>query len=395
MIRRLLFLLCLAPACASAPPLDLHPPPAEEAPGPAPLPVAGPAEEDPQAIDAGAAPAVTGSGVPLDAPMTAAPVESPSPRVARGTGTPSDKQLEVGDKAYASGDFAGAERAYRAAAALDAKDPAPIVGVARARLAKDNVSTDFNGGPGNRTLLAMVIELKRAAALDDRYSPAHLELGRAFLVLGRADEALVSLKRAVDLAPSDAEAHSALGVAHVASGKLPDAVRELTRAAELAPGDAERHTNLGTALLASGKTPEAIRAFERASKLAPNDARTLNDLGTALLAANDPDRAIPHLQAAVGRDPQRATYRQNLGYAFHLKGDAVKAMALYREALQLDPKLASAWINLGNALARGGKYKEARESYMKAHALDPTDPRVKAVLAELEGLEKGGARAAP
>jgi hypothetical protein len=28
---------------------------------------------------------------------------------------------------------------------------------------------------------------------------------------------------------------------------------------------------------------------------------------------------------------------------------------------------------------------------MKAHAIDPTDPRVKAVMQELEAMEKGGA----
>src|SRR6185295_17919861 len=109
------------------------------------------------------------------------------------------------------------------------------------------------------------------------------------------------------------------------------------------------------------------------------------------LAENDPKRAIGYLEQAVARDPQRATYRSNLGYAHHLKGDLAKATALYREALKLDDKLGSAWINLGNALAQGGQLKDARDAYLKAQALDPTDPRVKAVLAELDAMEKGAA----
>ena len=73
-----------------------------------------------------------------------------------------------------------------------------------------------------------------------------------------------------------------------------------------------------------------------------------------------------------------------------------KAIALYREALKLDDKLGSAWINLGNALAKQGQTKEAREAYLKARALDPADPRVKAVLQELDSIEKNGtAPAAP
>ncbi len=99
---------------------------------------------------------------------------------------------------------------------------------------------------------------------------------------------------------------------------------------------------------------------------------------------------MPYLEQAVAKDPQRATYRSNLGYAYHLKGDLPKATALYREALKLDDKLASAWINLGNALAQQGQRKEAREAYLKAQAIDPSDPRVQAVLAELDAIEKKG-----
>ena len=46
--------------------------------------------------------------------------------------------------------------------------------------------------------------------------------------------------------------------------------------------------------------------------------------------------------------------------------------------------------NLGNALAQSGNRKEARESYKKAEAIDPTDPRVKAVIQELDAIEKAG-----
>jgi tetratricopeptide (TPR) repeat protein len=354
-------------------------------------PATGPTPPTPAAADAGAGDGGLGSGIPLDAQPNQVPAESPPAKVARGTGTPADNLLVEGDALYAKGDYAAAEKAYKKAAALEVKDPAPIVGQVRARLGKDNVSTEYNAAPKSAPLAAAVRDLQRAIKLDDKYAPAHLELGRALLVLGKAHDAKTALKRAVELAPSDAEAHSALGVAHVAQGELDAAVVELTRAAELAPGDAPRQTNLGAALLLKGRTQEAIRAFERAVRLAPRDARVQNDLGTALLGAAEPARAIPHLEAAVAAEPQKATYRSNLGYAHHLKGDVPKAMSLYREALKLDDKLASAWINLGNALAQTGKRKEAREAYEKAKALDPSDPRVQAVIQELDAIEKGPA----
>src|SRR6185437_3739312 len=144
----------------------------------------------------------------------------------------------AGDTAFAAGDHAAAEKAYHAAEAKDRKDPAAIVGAMRAKIAKAGVTTDFNSAPKHPVLVSAVGELKRAIKLDDSYAPAHLELGRAYLVLGSTGEALESLRRAVELAPGDAEAHSALGIAHLAGGHLPDAIRELARSAEIAPGDA-------------------------------------------------------------------------------------------------------------------------------------------------------------
>ncbi|HLM74083.1 MAG TPA: hypothetical protein VK459_15360, partial [Polyangiaceae bacterium] len=87
---------------------------------------------------------------PQGAAATDGPAENPS--VARGTGSPADKKLVEGDAAYARGDYQAAEKAYRTAADLDRKDPAPIVGAVRARLAKDDVPSDFGGAPTSPAL---------------------------------------------------------------------------------------------------------------------------------------------------------------------------------------------------------------------------------------------------
>src|SRR5262249_6155344 len=74
-----------------------------------------------------------------------------------------------------------------------------------------------------------------------------------------------------------------------------------------------------------------------------------------------------------------------------LEGKVTEAIGEYREALRLDSKLASAWINLATALSRDPKTRgEARQALKTAGNLDPTDPRVKANLEELDGLEKHG-----
>jgi hypothetical protein len=162
---------CGEGAPAPAGPWPKGPPsPAAEAPLPA-VPTAAPPVSAPAAV-ASAEP--TGSGIPLDAPASPPPPQSPPPSVARGTGTPADRILTDGDIAFAKGDFAAAEKAYKAAGALDWKDPAPIVGAVRARIAKAGVPTDYNAAPRNATLTAAVKELGRAIKLSDAYAPAHI-----------------------------------------------------------------------------------------------------------------------------------------------------------------------------------------------------------------------------
>ena len=324
--------------------------------------------------------------LPPEEPVVAEPTK-PRP-LARKDGTPSDALLLSADELFDKGSFKESEEAYKKAMKLAPKDPAPIVGAARARLAKDEVPVDFNSAPKNATLTSCVAELRRATKLDKDYAQAHLELGRALLVQGKAEDALASIRRALELDGTEAEAHSALGVGMLATGDLENAVLALVKAAELEPKSAARHSNAGTALVAAGRLPEGIRAYERALKLAPKDPSTLSDLGTALLASNEVDKAVDILTKAKALAPKNPAILSNLGYAMRIKGDLKAAETEFRAALALDDKLVSAWINLGSVQAIAGNYGEARASFDKAKAIDPTDPRVIATLAELDELEK-------
>lgn len=301
-----------------------------------------------------------------------------------------DPILAQGDKAFEDGDYAKALTAYEAAKKQAPKKAAPIVGVARTRVAKASPSLGFAAAEKNVEVLAASKELKRAADMDANFGPAHVELGRALLLLGDAPNAEAALRKGAKLLPDDAEAHSALGIALLASGKTEEALTELSKARELDPGSAPRRGNLGTVLFMRGKVAEAIKEYEIEVRITPDDARAHSDLGTALLAQSDFTRAVPELRKAIQLDPKRATFRSNLGYALQLSGKVSEAITEYREALKLDPKLASAWINLATALARDPKTRgEARQALKTAANLDPSDPRVKANLEELDALERG------
>jgi Flp pilus assembly protein TadD len=336
--------------------------------------------------------APSGSASAPAAAATAPPRSGPTGLVAgglaRGTDEPADKELLAGDHDYRAGDIPGAKKHYEAAKKLAPKDPAPQVGLVRARFAGGEVPTDYASAPNNPKVKALLAEVDSALRKHADYGPLHVERGRLLLVLGKADAALAALERGAALAPDDPEGQSALGVALLATGKADQALERLKRASELDPDDADRLTNLGTALMMRGNVSDAIVAYRRAVELAPNDPRALSDLGTAMLSANRIKDAKPYLEKAVELAPEKATFLSNLGYAQHQLGDIPGAVATFKKAIEKDPKLGSAWINLGNAYADDGKFADAERSYKKAAELDPTDPRPKANLKDLAELRK-------
>ncbi len=349
--------------------------------------------------DAGAALAQVDAAI-AQAPEVLPPAKPTTIRLASATGDAVDQELDRGDAAFEKNALDEAKTHYEAAKKIGPRRAGPVVGIARVRIAKSNAPLDYGASKGNAEVTAATRELKAALAFDKDYGPAHAELGRALLMLGDADGALVSLRRASELLPNDAEAQSALGVALLATVNKNDALTSLQRATTIDSGSAPRHGNLGTVMLLLGRVNDAVHEFELQARLADGDARAHSDLGTALLAANQIPRAIGELERAVHLDATRASYATNLGYAYQLSGRRADAIAKYREALHIDDKFASAWIDLATALAQDPQTRaEARAALMTAQKIDPTDPRVKANLEELDALEKasqsGTGRAKP
>ena len=354
-----------------------------------PMVVAGPANNGPLPLldqDGGAIATPT---PPADPPKQSFPPPRPvTISLVSSADDATDKELKAGDDAFEADDLKSADQHYQAAQKASPKRAAPIVGLARVKMAKENAPYDFGAAKGNAAITAAAKDLTKAAKMEPSLGAAQVELGRALLLLGDAKGEINSLKKGVALLPNEPEAHSTLGVAWLALGHPDEALAEMGQAAKLDPGNAARHGNYGTTLLMRGQTKEAIEEYKTAAAIDDKDARTHSDLGTALLGDNQVVAAIPELTKATTLDPDHATYHSNLGYALQIEGKMQQAEDEYRRAIKLDSKLASAWINLATLLAKDPKRRgEAKSALEQAKAIDPTDPRVKANLEELEQLK--------
>jgi tetratricopeptide (TPR) repeat protein len=113
---------------------------------------------------------------------------------------------------------------------------------------------------------------RRALAVTEQNSLAHLNLGEALLAREQSEEALSHFRQAIEIDPGSAQAHYNLGVALHKLGRPETAAEEFRQALRFKPDYPEAHFNLGVELAREGRLEEAKREFREVLRLNPDDA---------------------------------------------------------------------------------------------------------------------------
>lgn len=243
-------------------------------------------------------------------------------------------------------------------------------------------------------------------------------LGTAYLVEGRYDEAAAEFKFVTDKKADDADALDKMGMAYAAAKKLDEAADAFKRALRLQPRSAYLHQALADvyeqagksaeaaaeraeyqkldpnvrakSLLSAGKTEEAVA---EARKVSPANAETHYVLGNALLKLNRADEALASYREAVRLNPKYADAYFQTGNAYDKLNKQEEAAKAFQAAARINPKDADAFYNLGNTYNKLTRPKEAAEAFGQAVRLRPDDAEARVRLAEAQ-LRQGNVAAA-
>ena len=223
------------------------------------------------------------------------------------------------------------------------------------------------------------VALQHSVAIDQqtiRLKPddvaAHYNLGRAFFIQGKPEEAIAEFRTVIRLKPDDAKAHSILAAVFCdIKNDYKAAVAEFRNAIQLQPDDSLYHRNLGVALSKQGHLEEAIAEQRTAIRLKPDDAKAHYSLGWTLQERGNLEEAIAEYRTAVRLDPDHFWAHSNLGKILAEQGHLEEAIAEQRTAIRLKPDEARLHVDLGWTLRQRGNLEAAVAEFRTAIRLDP------------------------
>ncbi len=207
-------------------------------------------------------------------------------------------------------------------------------------------------------------------------TPAQLvEEGNKYAGERQYDQAVDAYRQAIKLDPTLAAAYHGLGRVYVNMGRAADALGPMRTAVRLDPGNSFAHVNLAITLENLRHFDEALTELNEAKRLNPKNANIHNELGNLLnnYLGRTSDALVAYQEA--GRlDPDNAAVQHNLGLTLIDLGKSAEAIGPLQEALRLEPQYRNARYLLSDTYGKLRRYEEAIDSWTKFLELVPNGP---------------------
>lgn len=199
--------------------------------------------------------------------------------------------------------------------------------------------------------------------------------GVLLLQAGQPNAAIEHLERAIALDPQHADARSNLGLAYEVLDRIDEAYAQFAAAVELNPHHSQALTNLGNLARKRGDLDNAIRFYRRALSVMPEQTEARNNLAASLRELGQLDAAMAEIHQVLAAIPHNVDALTNLGTIQLAQGDYARALGSLELALHEQPSSAMARYNRALALLSLGRLREAWNDYDAGFAVGERFPR--------------------
>lgn len=183
---------------------------------------------------------------------------------------------------------------------------------------------------------------KLRASYPDTLANAWNNLGLLAAREGHTEESIALFGRALQLNPDHAIALKNIGSAYRVLKRWDDAREAFEHALEVSPGDAESYYGLGMVFAQQDDTARAADNLQKALQARPDYPEALNNLGILYLRTRRRDEAVAKLQESIRVAPDFEPSYVTLAQVYALEGTPDKARAVLTELLKRHPEDAAA-----------------------------------------------------
>ena len=226
--------------------------------------------------------------------------------------------------------------------------------------------------------------LRRAAALNPKDPKPLVELTRLALDRGKLADARGYLRMLRDRFPNEPELPLLEGALASLQGEWGVAIEKFRQALKSRPNDFRIHYNLGIAAYQLQRYNEAEQHFKRAVDLKPDYTTGWKSLGMTYEARGLPEHAIRAYSESLRREPDDLPTRLKRASLYQRVGNLDAALADYRHLTKVYPRNPEAHLGAGLILMQQERYSEALVHLGAALNLTPpSDPLYLDILTEI------------
>jgi tetratricopeptide (TPR) repeat protein len=190
--------------------------------------------------------------------------------------------------------------------------------------------------------------------------------------LGQEQLAIEKLNAVVATDPAFTPAYVELGKAYEATGDYPKALTAFRRAARLDTWSFENHLNLARMCEKLEGYPEAAATYARAAELNPKSFEALLGAARCYLMAGEYVKSLTYCELAAKMDkPQEVL--PLLARIYEGQKDYEQAIQVYQRLLVVRENDPNVLLPLGVTYARAGQFERARQVLMAVTQLRPRD----------------------
>jgi tetratricopeptide (TPR) repeat protein len=156
------------------------------------------------------------------------------------------------------------------------------------------------------------------------------------------------------------------------------AAQEALKVLDEDPRNFQALMTIGTAYQRLGRTDDAIRYIQSARDFYPKNGEPVSRLASLSLQTpkNDPQKILQLMETAVSLEPNNAGYLYNLGWAYDQLGQTAKSTELYQRAIKASPLSFEAMNNLALIYSDAAQPDRALPLLMQAMRTDPENEAV-------------------